>query len=98
PRATARSYSSRTRIAPPSPITNPSRRESKGIETPLDDSAVMLEKPAMLVSVIAASADPAITTSHRPVATRRAPLPTEWVPAAHAVTVVSHGPRNPYRM
>ena len=55
----------------------------------------MLEKPAMPIGVMAASADPASTTSHRPVAIRRAPLPTLWVPAAQAVTVVSHGPRKP---
>ena len=76
-------------------MTKPSRLTSNGIETPLVDKAVMLEKPAMLVGVMAASADPATTTSQRPVATRRAPLATLWVPAAQAVTVVSHGPRKP---
>ena len=44
---------------------------------------------------MAASAEPAMTTSQRPVATSRAPLATLWVPAAQAVTVVSHGPRKP---
>ena len=76
-------------------MTKPSRLTSKGMEMPLVDRAVMLEKPAMLVGVMAASAEPATTTSQRPVATSRAPLATLWVPAAHAVTVVSQGPRKP---
>src|SRR5438270_1344089 len=98
PRATARSYSSSTRTAPPSPMTKPSRLASNGIETPLVDNAVILANPASPIGVIAASEDPARTTSHRPVATRRAPAPTLWVPAAHAVTMDSHGPHNPYRI
>src|SRR3954463_10832623 len=77
-------------------MTNPSRSTSNGRDTPLDDRAVMLPKPAMAVGVMAASLPPASITSQRPMGMSRAALPTEWVPAAQAVTVVSHGPRNPY--
>ena len=60
-----------------------------------DDSAVMFVKPAMPVGVIAASVPPASTASQRPLAMSRAALPIACVPAAHAVTVVSHGPAQP---
>src|SRR5579875_2336694 len=79
-------------------MTKPSRRRSKGMETPRGERAVMLVKQAMAVSVRHASELPASMTSQRPVAIRRAPLATLWVPAAQAVTVFSQGPRNPYRM
>ena len=46
----------------------------------------------------AASLPPVITTSQRPSWISRAALPIEWVPAAHAVTVFSHGPWKPYRI
>ena len=68
---------------------------SNGREIPDDEMAVMLVKPATPVGVMAASALPAITASQRPVWISRAPLPIEWVPAAHAVVVVSHGPCQP---
>ncbi len=76
-------------------MTKPSRLMSNGLEIPLVDKAVMLAKAAVLVGVMAASAEPAMTTSQRPVAISRAPLATLWVPAAQAVTVVSQGPRKP---
>jgi len=39
-----------------------------------------------------------MATSHRPVATSRAAAPMAWVPAAHAVAMVSDGPCQPKRM
>ncbi len=44
---------------------------------------------------MAASVPPVMTTSQRPIAISRAALPIEWVPAAQAVTMVSHGPCKP---
>ena len=38
---------------------------------------------------------PPMVTSQRPVATSRAAAAMAWVPAAHAVAMVSHGPWNP---
>ncbi len=95
PRAVAVSQSSSTRAPAPSAITKPSRRKSKGRDTPTVDSAVMLAKPWVPTGVMAASELPVSTASHRPVAIMRAALPTEWVPAAQAVTMVSHGPCQP---
>ena len=95
PRASALDHSSSTRAPAPSDIMNPSRRRSNGHDTPVLESAVMLVKPAMPVSVIAASVLPATTASQRPEAIRWKAFATEWVPAAQAVTVVSHGPWNP---
>jgi len=95
PRARACSSSSSTRTPAPSAITKPSRSLSKGRDTPEDDRAVMFSNPATPVVVIELSVPPVITASQRPVKIRRAALPIEWVPAAHAVTVVSHGPRKP---
>ena len=68
------------------------------MDTPEDDRAVMLAKPVIPTGVMGASAAPPSITSHRPVAIRRAALPMLWVPAAQAVTVVSHGPRKPERI
>jgi hypothetical protein len=53
----------------------------------------MFVNPASAVAVNGASVPPLSTTSQRPVAMRRAALPIAWVEAAHAVAVVSHGPR-----
>ena len=39
-----------------------------------------------------------MATSQRPVAMSRAAAATEWVPAAHAVTTHSEGPRHPTRI
>ena len=64
----------------------------EGPRHPVVDSAVMLAKAAMPTGVIAASAPPPMTTSQRPVATSRAAAAIAWVPAAQAVTMVSHGP------
>ncbi len=82
----------------PSAMTKPSRRASNGRLQPLLVMAVMFVKAATPVEDRGASDDPATTTSHRPDATSRAPLITEWVPAAQAVTTVSHGPRKPNRI
>ncbi len=82
----------------PSPMTNPSRSTSKGRERSWPLSAVMLRKPASAMSTMTASAPPATATGQRPWATRRAALPIAWVPAAHAVVTVSHGPPRPKRM
>ncbi len=64
----------------------------------MGDNAVMLANPTIPSSVIAASDPPVRATSQRPPATRRAALATAWVPAAHAVTTVSHGPLQPQRI
>jgi hypothetical protein len=61
---------------------------------PLDDKAVMLPKPASATGVPAASAPPVATASQRPQAIWRAAYPMEWVEAAHAVQMVSFGPRS----
>src|SRR6516225_11636002 len=79
-------------------MTNPSLFTSNGRETPEEDRAVILVKAASPTGVRPASDPPAIITSQRPVETRRAALAMLCVPAAHAVTVDSHGPRKPYRM
>ena len=89
PRASAWSHSSSTRMPAPSPMTKPSRSTSKGREKSVEESAVMLRKPASAMSTMTASAPPATATGQRPVATRRAALPIAWVPAAHAVVTVS---------
>ena len=65
--------------------------------SPDGDSARMIEKAAVLVGVMSDSAPPASTRSQRPSATSRAPAPIEWVPAAQAVVIVSHGPCSPKR-
>ena len=59
------------------------------------EAAVMFVKPCSAVAVIDASEPPVIITSQRPSMISRAALPIAWVPAAQAVTVVSHGPWNP---
>ena len=98
PRARACSSSSSTRTPAPSAMTKPSRSRSKGRDTPVVLSAVMFSKPATPVWVMALSVPPVRTALQRPVAMSRAALPMEWVPAAQAVTVVSQGPRKPWRM
>src|SRR4051812_18306577 len=98
PRATADSHSSSTRTAAPSLMMKPSRSASNGRETPTLDSAVMLANPATEVVVIDTSLPPVSIASHRPLAIKRAALPIACVDAEHAVTVVSHGPRQPYRI
>ena len=65
------------------------------MDTPEVDRAVMLEKPATPSGDRGASLPPATITSQRPVAMRRPALAMLWVPAAQAVTVVSHGPLRP---
>jgi len=55
----------------------------------------MFENPATPSGDRGASLPPATITSQRPVAMRRPAFAMLWVPAAHAVTVVSHGPRSP---
>ena len=64
-------------------------------ETPDVERAVMLPKPASDVTVAAASAPPVTTASQRPQAISRAAFPMAWVPAAHAVQIVSLGPCRP---
>jgi hypothetical protein len=76
----------------PSEAQNPSRSASNGREMPLVDRARMLANAAMLVSVRQASAPPATAASHRPAAIQRAALAMAWVPVAHEVATVSHGP------
>ena len=76
-------------------MTKPSRSMSNGRLIPLDDSAVILVKPATAVGVKGASVPPASTASHRSSAMSRAAFPTAWVPAAHAVTTFSEGPIQP---
>ena len=98
PRAVAASQSSRISAPAPSAMTKPSRSASKGRDTPMLDRAVMFVKPWMPTGVMAASELPVMTASHRPAAIRRAAFATEWVPAAQAVTVVSQGPCQPWRM
>ena len=98
PRPTACSHSSSTSTAAPSPNTNPSRSTSNGRLTPVVDSAVMLRNPASAVIVAADSAPPVMTASQRPQAISRAALPMAWVPAAHAVQIVSFGPCRPHRI
>ncbi len=58
----------------------------------------MFPKAAMATGVIPASAAPAMATSHRPDATRRAAYPMLWAPAAQAVVTVSDGPCQPRRI
>ena len=65
---------------------------------PVDDSAVMLPKPAIDVGVLAASVPPVTTASASPQAMRRAAYPMACVPAAHAVQIVSLGPLKPNRI
>ncbi len=93
PRRSAADHSSRTSTAAPSLMMNPSRSASNGRDTPVDERAVMFPKPASAVSVIDASAPPLSTASQRPLVINRAALPMACVLAAHAVVVVSHGPR-----
>lgn len=71
PRARACSSSSRTSTAPPSPITKPSRRESKGREacsgsSLLAEVALIASKHATVIGVIGESDAPAMQTSTRP--------------------------------
>src|ERR1039458_3956006 len=79
-------------------MTKPAPRESKGLDCPEVDRAVMLVNAATATSWIAASAPPPMATSQRPDATRRAAAVTAWVPAAHAVEMVSDGPCQPKRI
>jgi len=58
----------------------------------------MFTKAPMATSWMAASAPPPMATSQRPDATRRAAAVTAWVPAAHAVAMVSDGPCQPKRI
>ncbi len=58
----------------------------------------MLVKAPIPTGVMAASAPPPMATSQRPEETRRAAAATEWVPAAQAVAMVSHGPCQPARI
>jgi hypothetical protein len=74
-------------------MMKPSRRASKGREIPVVERAVILVKAPIPTGVMAASAPPPMATSQRPEATRRAAAATEWVPAAQAVVIDSHGPR-----
>ena len=60
--------------------------------------AVMFVNPARPTGVIAASAPPAATTSQRPLAIHMAASTRAWVPAAHAVLTVWHGPCQPHRI
>ena len=76
----------------PSPITNPSRSRSKGLDIPSEENAVIFVKPAIELAVKAASVPPAITTSHLSEVIRRDALIIACVPAAHAVQVFSAGP------
>ena len=98
PRASATSHASRISTPAPSAITKPSRVAANGSLTFRDDIAVMLVKPARLVGVMAASLPPAATTSQRPLAIHMAASTSAWVPAAHAVLTVWHGPCQPHRI
>ena len=95
PRATAASHSSSSSRPQPSEITKPSRSAANGRDVPELDRAVMFWKPANPVGVSVDSAPPATTRSHRPQAMRSAARVMPWVPAAQAVTIVSHGPCQP---
>ena len=95
PRACACSAASRITTPAPSPITNPSRRASKGHERPCRDSAPMRRKAARQMSVIAASVPPATTASASPRAIMRAASPIAWPPVAHAEATEKPGPWAP---
>ena len=98
PRARAASISSSTSSPAPSPITNPSRRRSKGRETPDSDSACRALKQAKPNSVSVASAPPATTASASPYWIIRIADPSAWAPAAQADTTPYICPRKPWRM
>ncbi len=95
PRATADSHSSSMNTAAPSPRTNPSRSGENGVLTPLELSAVMLPNEARPIGPPALSLPPVAHASIMPQAMRRAAYPMACVDAAHAVVMVSLGPRRP---
>src|ERR1700694_2790259 len=98
PRASAADHSSRISTPAPSPSTNPSRSTSNGRLEPEVDRAVMLPKLATPMEHPADSAPPVTTASHMPQEMSRAAYPIACVDAAHAVQMVSLGPRRPYRI
>jgi hypothetical protein len=85
-------------------MTKPSRPSSQGREAfcgvslKAVDSAREAQKPAMPISLTAASAPPATMTSVSPRAISRAASPSAWTPVAQAVTAEWFGPLNPYLM
>ena len=84
PRLRARSPSSSTSTAAPSPITKPSRRASNGREMPVSDTASSAAKAAFESGVSAASEPPVTTASASPASIMRAAAPIECALAAHA--------------
>ena len=59
------------------------------------ETAVMFLKVASPVMELEASLPPVMTASQRPERMSMAALAIDWVPAAQAVTVFSHGPEKP---
>ncbi len=98
PRAMACSRSSRTRVAAPSPMMNPSRSRSNGRlacsgSSLRNDRAREDEKLAMATSTMPASVPPAIMTSAWLRRMISAASPMAFADAAHAVTVQVLGPK-----
>ena len=93
------SNSSKITIPAPSPITNPLRSLSNGIDalflSVLLVKAVKFVNPATPRGVIALSVPPAIITSASPHCMERYASPIEWVPVAQAVTTLMHFPFAP---
>jgi len=98
PRSRARSPSSSTSTPAPSPITKPSRRASKGRETPVGESASRAAKEARASGTSAASDPPVTAASAPPHSISRAASPIAWAPAAQADSVAKDGPRRVWRM
>ena len=95
PRATAASFSSRTRIPAPSPITKPSRRASNGREVPVGDRACIALKQAKPNSVRVASEPPATAASASPYWIIRSAEPSACAPPEQAETMPYIWPCSP---
>ncbi len=99
PRFLACSNSSRIKIPPPSPITNPSRSVSNGrlavVAIVTRRHCLIVQNPAIPVGVIDASDPPVAITfaSPRWIAWNASPI--AFVAEAHAVTTVVFGPLAP---
>src|SRR5579884_4025293 len=103
PRRSACSHSSRTTTPAPSPMTKPSRVASKGRHAFSGSSlrvlsAFMVQKPARLRGVTAASVPPQIMARASPRWMMRKASPMAWPPVAHADTTEKFGPRAPTSM
>ena len=90
--------SSRMTAAAPSPITQPFRRRSKGLDAAGPSSLLALtasraQKAASSAGLSIESEPPAIMTSASSRAITQAASPTACAPAEHRLTLVSVGPR-----